>query len=171
MRLRFFWSRFLPTSFVVGFSTLGPLGRVGRAPGTIGSLVGLAYYAVFFHNLGPFAFIFYSVLSAYIAMGICDASEERLGLRDPGMIILDEFVAVPLVFLGLGGANGLIAAYGGWPILLLGFGLFRFFDILKPLGIARLQNLPGGVGCVADDLAAALASCACLHILLQFAPQ
>ena len=86
------------------------------------------------------------------------------------MIVLDEFVAVPLVFFGLGGTNGLIAYYGGWPILLLGFGLFRFFDILKPLGISRLQNLHGGVGCVADDLAAALASCICLHLLLQFAP-
>ncbi|MGC6455040.1 MAG: phosphatidylglycerophosphatase A [Coraliomargaritaceae bacterium] len=169
--MRFFWSRFLPSQFVVGLSTLGPLGRVGRAPGTLGSLAGLIYYAVFFHKLGPISFIFYSALTIYIAMGICDASEQRLGLRDPGMIVLDEFVAVPLIFFGLGGTNGLIAAYGGWPILLIGFGLFRFFDIVKPLGIARLQNLHGGVGCVADDLAAALASCVCLHLLLQFAPQ
>ena len=43
------------------------------------------------------------------------------------------------------------------PELLAGFGLFRFFDIAKPLGIRRLQALPGGWGVVIDDLAAALA--------------
>ena len=169
MRLNFFWSRFLPAGFVVGLATLGPLGRAGRAPGTIGSLAGLGFYAVFFHNLGLPGFLFFSVLSAYLAMGICDAAERQLGMRDPGMIVLDECIAMPLVFLGMGGGNGLMAAYGGWPVLLGGFGLFRLFDILKPFGIGRLQNLPGGVGCVADDLAAALASCVCLHLLLSFA--
>jgi len=53
-----------------------------------------------------------------------------------------------------------------WLVLLLaGFGLFRFFDILKPLGINKLQSLPGGWGVVLDDVAAALASCASLHLL------
>ena len=49
-------------------------------------------------------------------------------------------------------------------IFVAGFLLFRFYDILKPLGIARLQTLPGGWGVVADDVAAALAACATLHI-------
>lgn len=48
--------------------------------------------------------------------------------------------------------------------LLAGFALFRFFDIAKPWGIARLQRLPGGWGVVVDDLAAALATCATLHL-------
>ena len=84
------------------------------------------------------------------------------------MIVLDEFVAVPLVFFGMGGPEGLIYQHGGWPVLLGGFALFRFFDVLKPLGISRLQNLSGGLGCVADDLAAGLASCVVLHLLLHF---
>ena len=79
-------------------------------------------------------------------MGICDAAEQRLGLR-PWNDRTRRIRCRASGLFGLGGANGLIAAYGGWPILLLGFGLFRFFDILKPLGIARLQNLSGGVGC------------------------
>jgi phosphatidylglycerophosphatase A len=49
-------------------------------------------------------------------------------------------------------------------VVLAGFGLFRFFDILKPLGISRLQNWPGGWGIVADDFAAALAACGALHL-------
>lgn len=168
MRLNFFWSRFLPGDLVVGLATMGPLGRSKWAPGTVGSLAGLVFYAVIFHNLGLFGFVFFSALSAYFAMGICDAAERKLGMRDPGMIVLDEFVAVPLVFTGMGGANGLLITNGGWPVLLAGFGLFRLFDIVKPLGISRLQNLPGGVGCVADDLAAALAACICLHLLLPY---
>jgi phosphatidylglycerophosphatase A len=48
--------------------------------------------------------------------------------------------------------------------LVAGFLLFRLFDITKPFGIGRLQSLPAGWGVVADDLAAALATCATLHI-------
>ena len=170
MRFRFFWSRFLPDEIVIGLATLGPLGRFGRAPGTIGSIAGLGFYAVFFHKLGPISFIFFTALAAYFAMGICDEAERRLGARDPRIIVLDEFVAMPIVFFGMGGTNGIIASYAGWPILMAGFGLFRFFDILKPFGIARLQNLSGGIGCVIDDLAAALAACVCLHVFLHYAP-
>ena len=168
MRFRFFWSRFLPDEIVIGLATLGPLGRFGRAPGTIGSIAGLGFYAVFFHKLGPISFIFFTALAAYFAMGICDEAERRLGARDPGMIVLDEFVAIPLVFFGMNGYGGLVAQHGGWPVLLGGFVLFRIFDILKPFGIDRLQNLPGGLGCVADDLAAGVASCICLHLILNF---
>ena len=168
MRINFFWTQFLSTSLVVNLATFGPLGRVKKAPGTWGSVAGLALYAVLFHRMGFFGFILFAVLLAYLAMAICDAAEKRLQMRDPGMIILDEIVAVPLVFFGMGGTGGLLEQYHGWPVLLAGFILFRIFDILKPLGISRLQNLPGGIGCVADDLAAAGVSCVCLHLLLYF---
>ncbi|MGB1127472.1 MAG: phosphatidylglycerophosphatase A [Opitutales bacterium] len=162
------WTHALPTALVVNLATLGPLGRVKKAPGTVGSVAGLALYAVFFHHASLFGFILLSLLLAYLAVGICDVAEKRLQMRDPGMIILDEFVAVPLVFLGMGGDNGWIALHGGWPVLLGGFALFRLFDILKPFGIKKLQNMPGGLGCVADDLAAGLAACASLHLVLYY---
>jgi phosphatidylglycerophosphatase A len=165
MRANFFWTQFLSTKLVVNLATLGPLGRVKKAPGTFGSIAGLGLYAAAFHRAGFLSFIITAVLLAYLAMAICDAAEKRLQMRDPGMIILDEVVAVPLVFFGMGGYNGLIATHGGWPVLLAGFVLFRIFDILKPLGISRLQNLPGGIGCVADDLAAGMASCVTLHLI------
>jgi len=53
-------------------------------------------------------------------------------------------------------------------VLLAGFVLFRIFDIAKPFGISKLQNLPGGLGCVVDDLAAGIASCIVLHLILHF---
>ena len=43
-------------------------------------------------------------------------------------------------------------------IMIIGFIIFRIFDILKPIGINRLQKLPGGIGIVADDIAAAICS-------------
>jgi phosphatidylglycerophosphatase A len=165
LRQSFFWTNFIPGEWVVGLATLGPVGRIRRAPGTWGSVAGLALYAVLFHYLGFFGFIFFAALLSYGAMAICDAAERRLQMRDPCMIVLDEFVAVPLVFFGLSGA---VESLGGWPVLLAGFALFRFFDVLKPVGIARLQNLPGGIGCVADDLAAGAASCVCLHLALRY---
>ena len=168
MRFNFFWTQALSTKLVVELATLGPVGRVKKAPGTWGSVAGLAFYAVFFYNTSVLGFVILAALFAYLAMAICDAAEKRLGMRDPGMIVLDEVVAVPLVFFGMGGANGAIQAHGGWPVILIGFALFRFFDVLKPLGIKKLQNLPGGVGCVVDDLAAGLAACVCLHLILHF---
>jgi len=162
------WTKFLSSPVAVGMATLGPLGRVKKGPGTVGSVAGLALYAVVFFHSTFIGFVFMMALLTYLAVGFCDTAERRLQMRDPGMIILDEFIAVPLVFFGMGGNGGLVQQHGGWPVLLGGFVLFRFFDILKPLGISRLQNLPGGLGCVVDDLAAAVAASIALHLILYF---
>ena len=168
MRLNFFWTQFLSTRLIVNLSTLGPIGHVKNAPGTVGSIAGLFLYAVVFQAVGPIEFLLLISILSYLAMAICDAAESRLQMRDPGMIVLDECIAMPLVFFGMGGSAGLVAQHSGWPVLLAGFILFRIFDIIKPFGIVRLQNLPGGIGCVVDDLAAALAACCCLHLILYF---
>ncbi len=55
------------------------------------------------------------------------------------------------------------AGLGGVSPLPKYLALFRFFDIAKPLGISRLQDLPAGWGIVIDDTAAALATCAVMH--------
>lgn len=162
------WTHFLPTPLVVNLATLGPLGLVKKGPGTVGSVAGIGLYCVLFHNATPLGYLFFMALLTYFAVGICDTAEQRLQMRDPGMIILDELIAVPLVFLGMSGPQGLIEQHGGWPILAAGFVLFRIFDIAKPFGISKLQNLPGGLGCVVDDLAAGVASCIVLHLLLHF---
>jgi phosphatidylglycerophosphatase A len=164
----FVWTKLLSTPLIVNLATLGPLGLVKKGPGTVGSVAGLGLYSVLFHSASPISFVLLAGLLTYLAIAICDTAEQRLQVRDPGMIILDEFVAVPLVFIGMGGHDGLIAQNGGWPVLLGGFILFRIFDIAKPLGISRLQNFPGGIGCVVDDLAAAVASCITLHVILYF---
>lgn len=154
------WPRSLPTGLVVGLATLGPIGRRLPAPGTWGSLAGLLYFALFFQQASPAVVLVSSVLAGYLAVAICGEAEIRLGRADPGEVVLDEVVVIPLCFLGWEGLQQTAS-----PVVLLaaGFLLFRFFDILKPLGIGRLQHLPAGWGVVADDAAAALAACAALH--------
>ena len=155
------WPRSLPTALVVGLATLGPVGRRLPAPGTWGSLVGVGYFWILFPLLPWWGNLLVSALAAWVAVGFCGEAEVRLNQKDPGQVILDEFVAMPLCFLGW---PVIASALPLWAALLSGFALFRVFDIAKPLGIARLQRLPGGWGVVVDDLVAALAACATLHL-------
>lgn len=155
------WPRALPDSVVVGLATLGPLGRRLPAPGTWGSAAGLLWFLVFFRHAGIGLTLVASAVAAWIAVGLCGEAEVRMRAKDPGAVVLDEFVVMPLCFLGWTSLGG---ALPEWAVWLAGFGLFRLFDIAKPLGIGRLQRLPGGWGVVADDVGAALAACATLHV-------
>lgn len=154
------WPRVLPTTFVVGCATLGALGRKLPAPGTWGSLAGLLYFLLFFGRAPDIVILAVTALMAYLAVGLCGEAEVRLAQKDPGMVVLDEVIAVPLCFLGW---RMLTVSWSSWIVLLVGVAWFRIFDIAKPLGIRRLQSLPAGWGVVADDLAAALAACVALH--------
>jgi phosphatidylglycerophosphatase A len=155
------WPRSLPAHFVVNVATLGPLGRRLPAPGTWGSVAGLAYFTVFFIDLGWVGTLLLSAVGIYVAVAFTGEAESLLGRRDPGEVILDEFVAMPLCYLGW---TALTPAWPRWLIFLAGLGLFRLFDIVKPMGIRRLEKWPGGWGVVADDVAAALAACLTLHL-------
>lgn len=148
--------RQLPDRLIIGLCTCGPIGHWGKAPGTNGTLVGLLLYTAVFYPAGWFAEIILSILLIGLALVICDEGERRMQKRDPGEMILDEVVAVPLCFLGL---KGMMATGNGiWIYMVAAFVLFRVFDILKPFGIKRLQHYPGGIGVVVDDLAAAVAT-------------
>jgi phosphatidylglycerophosphatase A len=156
------WARLLPTRTVLAFARLGPVGSRLPAPGTWGSVGGLLYFTVLFYPLGNAGIVLLTALASYIAVGFCGEAEFRLGRKDPGEVILDEFVAMPLCYLGW---RSLTGAVPDWAVFLAGLALFRLFDILKPFGIRRLQDLPGGWGIVLDDTAAALAACAALHLI------
>lgn len=140
---------------IVQVATLGPLGRL-KAPGTWGSAAGLLWWALVVrlaHAKGwehEFAFDALVVLTAILLCGVAAAF---IGKKDPSEVILDEFAAMPLVFLFnphvYGGATSFV-------FVLLGFLLFRLFDITKPFGIKALEKLPGGFGIVLDDVMAAI---------------
>ncbi|MBE6413664.1 MAG: phosphatidylglycerophosphatase A [Verrucomicrobiaceae bacterium] len=148
------WADKLSKNVAVKTATLFGIGNLA-APGTWGSAVGIALYPLFCKLNVPL-YILACIVLAYIAVGICDAAERHLQVRDPGMINLDEFVAMPVCFF-----NPFETQYSIWG-LLLGFALFRLFDITKLLFINKLQALEGGLGCVADDIAAGIVTCICL---------
>ncbi|HEY4249162.1 MAG TPA: phosphatidylglycerophosphatase A [Lacunisphaera sp.] len=156
------WLQIFPDWLMVGTSTLGPIGMKLPAPGTWGSLAGILYALVFFRRLGWEQTVVWTIIFSVVAVFFTGEAARRMGRTDPGEVILDEFVVMPLVFLGWH------AGYPGrlpeWVVVAAGFGLFRLFDILKPLGISRLQNWPDGWGIVADDFAAALVACGTLHL-------
>ncbi|MGF1452106.1 MAG: phosphatidylglycerophosphatase A [Opitutales bacterium] len=162
----FGWMQVLGDQVVIQSSRLGPLGRL-KAPGTWGSAAGLIWYTVAFPGLPlPLALLLVGV-TLWLAVGLCGEAEKRLRSRDPSEVVLDEAVCMPLCLLGLEGWLIALRQEGwAWALFLGAFALFRFFDILKPLGISRLQTLPGGLGVVADDAAAALATNLTLQLLL-----
>jgi phosphatidylglycerophosphatase A len=157
------WPRQLPPQALLNLATLGPIGTRMPAPGTWGSAAGVMFFFVCFTQLGYFEFVLISAAMAYLAVGICGQAEIQMESHDPPEVIFDEFVAMPICFYGWRMISGTqpLPFLG---LLLAGFLIFRFFDILKPFVINSLQRLPGGWGIVLDDTAAALATCATLHI-------
>ncbi len=162
------WPRFLPSEMVISIARVGPVGRARYAPGTWGSVAGLLYFTVFFWQLNAWENLLFSAISLYFAVAMCGEAEFRLGKRDPGEVVLDEFVAIPLCFLGWQSFGDVVPGWAmPWSVFLAGFALFRLFDITKPFGISKLQDLPAGWGVAVDDTAAALVSCATLHGIHQ----
>lgn len=169
MRLHFTqpgWARFFPSSFVVGLATLGPLGRL-KAPGTWGSLAGVAWYAIVCVPAGWFGAWLVVLAGLFVALVVCGEAERRLARTDPPEVILDEFVSMPII---LAAFPDHLRQPHGWVIVVLAFLLFRLFDITKPLGIARLQRYHGGLGVLLDDVAAAIVACAVVQVIVRFTP-
>lgn len=141
-------------------------GRIPVGPGTWGSLVGILWLVMLLRVPHPLWAAVAALAAVGIAIPICSRAERILCRQDPGSVVLDEIVAVPLTFLGplmvLGtwptssGVTNLTHRF--WPEWIVGFLAFRVFDIAKPGLIRRVQNLHSGWGVVADDLLAALAA-------------
>lgn len=156
------WANSLPRRPAVALATLFGLGKL-VAPGTWGSAAGILLYPFLFKDLPAGVYLIAAVVLAYVAVGVCDSAERHLNMKDPGMINLDEFVAMPFCFFTT------LGVYNLWG-LMLGFALFRLFDISKPLFVNRLQSLEGGLGCVADDIAAGILSAVCLNAIAWCVP-
>ncbi len=142
---------------IVEFATLGPLGKKMRAPGTWGSAMGLLWWFLVVRQIatpkGWQQELAFDLLVVLAAIFICGAAAAMLKKKDPSEIILDEFVAMPLVFLF--NQHLFLGAKSGFLMVVLGFLLFRLFDITKPFGIRYLEGAPSGFGIVLDDVMAA----------------
>lgn len=123
------------------------VGRVAWAPGTFGTALAIPFYFIF----ASFGFFWYLpiVLVLFIAgIWICGVADRVLGTADHGSIVWDEIVGYLVTML---------AAPAGWLWIVLGFVLFRVFDIWKPWPIRIVERrVRGGLGVMLDDLVAAL---------------
>jgi len=154
------------------------VGYIPGAPGTYGSIVGLAIY--FFAGMyfagaarqgisigsGPeFVFAFHFALIAiaftsFALAGIWAAgrSGEIFGTDDPHEVVVDEVMGQIMALF-------FIPFTMSWKWILAGFLLFRLFDIWKPYPIDSLQQLPRGLGICADDILAGIYAGICLAII------
>ena len=127
-------------------ATLGPIGYVRPAPGTIGSLVALGTgYMIASFSLG----VLVAAILAVAILGVFAAERygQRTGKKDASEVIIDEVAGqwIPLVIIPLE-VEWYVAA----------FLLFRFFDISKIGPVGHAENLTGGIGVMADDLVAGI---------------
>ena len=138
------------------------LGKPG--PGTWGSAATVLLWSLIAH-FTPVPYQLYAILALTVlsvAVGIPAATLEARGCgrKDPSHVVIDE-VAGQLVTL--------IGAPVRFAPMLLGFLLFRAFDITKPFPIRRLEKLPEGTGIVVDDLGAGVYGWIVLQLVLHFA--
>lgn len=161
----------------LALSTFG-VGYIPGAPGTYGSIVGIAIYLFFGmhlseaaeHGLGvgtsathivSFHFALVAVVfTAFVLVGIWASSRSisMFGTEDPHEAVVDEVMGQIVTFF-------FIPFTTDWKLILAGFILFRLFDIWKPYPIDTLQQLPKGLGICADDLVAGVYAGICLSII------
>ena len=161
---------FLSTQVTTFFGS----GMSPKAPGTMGSLAAtvivypMAMLAVKLfgaEGINPFFFIA-AIVVFFGAIPFVNKAMKDTHTEDPGWIVIDEVCGIFMTFAFIN--PGLISNMGPMfaiPLLLIGFGLFRFFDILKPLGIHRFEKFPGAWGVMADDLLGGIYAGLLMHVI------
>jgi phosphatidylglycerophosphatase A len=130
------------TAFYAGYSPI--------APGTAGSLVGMAVYFAEYLVFGEISWIVNLVavvVLIYPCMILAGEGERFFGKKDPPQVVIDEVVGywISVLFYPF-----------NIKIALAAFFIFRVLDVLKPWPAGRLQRLRGGFGIMIDDCAVAV---------------
>ena len=134
----------------VVLATIGPVGRLPFAPGTAGSLVALPLLPglAMVRDRSTIAYVVAVLVVVAVAVWAAGRAEDALGGSDHSAIVIDEVAGMV--------ATGLLLP-GTWTAALLGFGLFRLFDVVKPYPAGLIDaRAEGGFGVVGDDLVAGL---------------
>lgn len=140
----------------VGFGS----GLSPKAPGTCGSLAALPLCMILIYT-PLWVQILVILLTCILGTIACQKAEEAMGVHDHGGIVIDEFAGM---FISVFAFPHL------WYWAILGFVLFRIFDISKPLLIGMAdRKLKGGLGIMMDDILAGAAACIAGQIILYFA--
>ena len=126
-------------------------------PGTVGTVVAIPVYLLLSELSLPLytAFI---VIASLFGIWVCGKASEELKVHDHPGIVWDEFAGFWITMWALPTT---------WFTVLLGFAVFRAFDILKPWPIRFYdKNLGGGLGIMLDDIIAGVFACAVVHGVL-----
>ena len=141
------------------------VGRIPFAPGTFGSVVGLGWFALLLATGNIWLFALGTILGIAASVWFCGAGEKILKQTDPGSIVLDEIIAIPICFAawvaiqfrqtGQMPPPEFFFSKSHWLQTAGVFAAFRFFDVLKPWPVRQSQMLVGGWGVTVDDVLAA----------------
>ncbi|MFV0445402.1 MAG: phosphatidylglycerophosphatase A [Planctomycetaceae bacterium] len=130
------------------------VGWLPVVPGTFGSLWGvLIAWGLSLTGWSIASQAVCLLVGCGLGVAICQRAARLLALKDPGPVVYDEFLSLPLAFL--------IIPFS-WPTAAAVFLIFRILDMAKPWPICRLERLPGGWGIMADDMAASVVTGAIL---------
>ena len=150
-------------SFPLAIASAGFVGFFPIAPGTAGSAVGLAlWWALRRSGASTPEELILVALLLLVGAWTATLSERVLGTTDPGPVVIDEVMGMCLT---------MVAAPVSWQAALLGFLLFRVFDVIKPPPARQLERLHGGWGIMLDDLAAGVYAWIALRLCLTVVPQ
>ena len=139
--------------FSLGFGS----GLVPKAPGTAGTVVGALLYLPM-QSLDVAPYLAVTLLCFLVGVGVCGFTASRLQTHDHPAIVWDEIV---------GYFATMAFAPDGWGWMLLGFVLFRFFDVVKPWPIRWVdRRVSGGSGIMLDDLLAGIFSAVIIQIIV-----
>ena len=161
-----FFPRIIATSFGAGYWPWGP--------GTAGAVVGFVLWLPLVmtgHVTGTFIATL-GLIVVFTALGIWSASvAERFWGPDPSKVVMDETVGQWISMLPLSvfaTAACPFESVSCWMWAILSLILFRFFDIVKPLGVRKMEDLPGGIGIMADDILAGIYGAVILALCMYF---
>lgn len=132
-------------------------GLMPKAPGTFGTLAVLPIYFIC-KDLSLFNYLLLVSLLTVAGVFICQYTSQALKVHDHPGIVIDEFSGFLIT---------MIAVPFSWQTLVVGFLLFRFFDIVKPWPISFLdEKVQGGLGIMLDDVVAGVFAFVVMHYIL-----
>src|SRR6266567_4505918 len=139
----------MKNAFILWIAQGFGVGRIPFAPGTFGSLVGLLWLAMLLLPGNPWFGLGGMLAALFLSVWLCGAAEKILNRTDPGSVVLDEIVAVPLCFAvwvckyllqhGVLPGLGYFFNRDAWPLTLAVFAAFRLFDVIKPWPLRQSQ--------------------------------
>ena len=133
------------------FAEAYPIGHSKYAPGTMGSLIGVLVGSFLILNLDIKFYLIFLIIFIFISYFLCEAHLKLYNVKDPKEVVIDEISGQFIAILGCIQSEKSTYIFLS---LLLSFVLFRLFDITKIGPIKRFENLPNGIGIMADDLVA-----------------